>query len=67
MEHHEEEAKGPEVNFVTIYYAVGILSFMFIGFILQGDLTWIPILGVFGLLFTAFFRGVFVKGRTNKI
>ena len=56
----EEEVKvTPE----SVYYIVGILSGMFVGLILESGFIWIPVLGIFGLLFTKFFRSVFVKGH----
>jgi hypothetical protein len=60
-QHHQEEEKKDDY----VYYLVGILSGLFVGVILESSFIWIPILGVFGLLFTAFFKAVFVKGRGN--
>jgi hypothetical protein len=60
---HEEEAK----TFNYIYYLVGILSGVFVGIILDKGFIWLPIMGLFGLLFTAFFLSVFVRGRGEKV
>jgi len=58
---HEE--KQEEISYDYIYYLVGLFSGLFIGFILDSGFIWIPILGVVGLLFAAFFLVVFVRGR----
>jgi hypothetical protein len=57
--HHEEEEKSP----VPMYRLVGTLGGLFVGTILGSGLIWIPILGIFGLLFGGFFYRVFVNGR----
>jgi hypothetical protein len=56
-QHHETE----EENYDFIYYLVGLLSGLFTGVILESSFIWIPILGIFGLLFTAFFLQLLVK------
>ncbi len=58
--HHEEEEKG---SLDYIYYLVGLFSGLFIGFVLDLSFIWIPIMGVFGLMFAGFFLAIFVKGR----
>jgi hypothetical protein len=58
--HHEEEEK---ISYESFYYIVGLLSGLFTGLILEAGFIWIPILGIFGLLFTGFFLSVFVRGR----
>jgi hypothetical protein len=58
--HHEEEK-----SYNYIYYLIGLLSGLFVGTILGSGFIWIPILGVFGLLFTAFFLKLFVEGRES--
>jgi len=64
MKHHnEEEVK----SYDYIYYLVGIFSGLFVGFILDKGFIWLPIMGLFGLLFTAFFLSVFVRGRGEKV
>jgi hypothetical protein len=60
---HKEEDKGVNVN--NLYYLVGAAGGLFVGCILGCGAIWIPILGVFGVLFTGFFRNVFVKGRAG--
>jgi hypothetical protein len=57
--HHQEE----EENYDNLYYIIGLLAGLFTGLVLQSGFIWIPIMGVFGLLFTAFFLSVFVKGH----
>jgi hypothetical protein len=61
MTHHHEEEK----SYNYVYYLIGLLSGLFVGVILGSGFIWIPILGVFGLLFTAFFLKVFVEGRES--
>ena len=61
MAHHQEEEE--KENYDTIYYLVGLFSGLFVGVILDSAFIWIPVLGVFGLLFAAFFISVFVRGR----
>ena len=65
MAHHHEEEEVKSYDY--IYYLVGILSGLFVGFILAGNFIWIPVMGLFGLLFTAFFLSVFVRGRGEKV
>ena len=57
--HHEEEEK----SYNYLYYLIGLISGLFVGVILDKGFIWIPMLGVFGLLFAGFFLNVFVKGR----
>jgi hypothetical protein len=57
--HHKEEEKSIDY----IYYLVGLISGLFIGVVLDNGFIWIPILGLFGLMFAGFFLKVFVKGR----
>jgi hypothetical protein len=57
---HEEEVKSNDY----IYYLVGLLSGLFIGACIS--FIWIPILGVVGLLFAAFFLAVFVRGGRGE-
>jgi len=60
MAHHEVEEKE---SLDYIYYLVGLFTGLFVGFILDLSFIWVPIMGVFGLMFTGFFLAVFVKGR----
>jgi hypothetical protein len=57
--HHEEEEKSSDY----LYYLVGLISGLFTGFVLDIGFIWIPILGLFGLLFAGFFVALLVKGR----
>ena len=59
--HHEEEEKSQDY----LYYIIGLLSGLFTGLILESSFIWIPILGIFGLLFAGFFLNVFVRGRES--
>ncbi|MDB4905204.1 MAG: hypothetical protein JWQ63_4485 [Mucilaginibacter sp.] len=59
MTHHHEEEK----NYDYIYYLVGLISGLFVGVVIDAGFIWIPILGIFGLLFTAFFIKLLVQGR----
>ena len=60
MAHHHEEEKE---NYDYVYYLVGLLTGLFIGATLEASFIWVPIMGVFGLMFAGFFVAVFVKGR----
>lgn len=60
MKHHHEAEK---VNDKNIYSLAGILGGAFIGLILESGFIWIPILGIVGGLFAAFFISVFVRGH----
>ena len=64
MKNHEEDDRS---QYDYIYYIVGLLSGMFVGFILDKEFIWIPVLGIFGLLFAGFFLNVFVRGRGEKV
>jgi hypothetical protein len=59
--HHPKEEK----NYVYVYYLAALLCGMFVGVILESSLVWIPVLGIFGLMFAGFFLNVFVRGREN--
>ena len=52
-------------NYNNLYYLIGSFSGLFIGATLEKGFIWVPIMGVFGLLFTAYFLAVFVKGRAD--
>jgi len=62
MTHHHETEK---INDKNLYYLIGLLTGLFIGATLEGSWLWIPILAIVGLLFTAFFLTVLVKGRAD--
>ncbi|MDF2431048.1 MAG: hypothetical protein JWP44_679 [Mucilaginibacter sp.] len=57
--HHEEEQK----SYDFIYYLVGLLAGLFVGVVIDHGFIWIPILGLFGLMFAGFFVTILVKGR----
>jgi uncharacterized membrane protein len=59
--HHNEEERSQDY----LYYAIGLLSGLFTGVVLDSSLIWIPVLGIFGLLFAAFFVTLLVKGRAE--
>ena len=60
---HQHEEK--EENYINIYYIVGLLAGLFTGLVLDAGFIWIPIMGLFGLLFTGFFVKLLVEGRGN--
>jgi hypothetical protein len=62
MAHHHPKK---EKNYDYAYYLVALLCGMFVGVILESSLVWIPVLGIFGLMFAGFFLNVFVRGREN--
>jgi hypothetical protein len=61
MKHHleEEDQKGYDY----IYYLVGLITGLFTGVVIDNGFILVPILGVVGLLFSAFFLALFVRGR----
>ena len=59
MKHNENE----EESYDYLYYVVGLLSGLFTGAILESSFIWVPILGLVGLLFAAFFVKLLVQGR----
>lgn len=61
-QHHEDE----KADFTNIYYLAGLFGGFFIGLILESGFIWIPIMGIVGVLFTAFFRSVLVNGRADR-
>ncbi|PWK76653.1 hypothetical protein LX99_03521 [Mucilaginibacter oryzae] len=62
MGHHKEEKD----NLDYIYYLVGLLSGLFIGFILDVGFTWIFVGGILGLLTAAAYIAVLVRGRNEE-
>jgi hypothetical protein len=62
MTHHHEAKK---IEYEDIYYLVGLIGGLFTGVVIEGNWLWIPILGIVGVLFTAFFLTVFVRGRAD--
>jgi len=63
MAHHHEEK---EKSVTPLYYLVGIGSGLFTGLVIEKGIEWIIALGIVGLLFTAFFLQVFVRGREER-
>jgi hypothetical protein len=57
--HHHKEQE----NYDKLYYTVGLLCGLFAGVVIDNGIILIVILGIFGLLFTAFFLQLLVKGR----
>ena len=62
MGHHKEEKE----NFDFIYYLVGLVTGLFIGFIIDKGFTWIFVGGVLGLLTAAAYIAVLVRGRNEE-
>ncbi|HEY8780255.1 MAG TPA: hypothetical protein VIM16_01465 [Mucilaginibacter sp.] len=58
--------KEKEESYDSIYYIVGLLSGLFTGLVLDARFIWIPIMGLFGLLFTSFFIKLLVEGREDS-
>ena len=58
--------KEKEINIKGLYYLVGLLTGLFTGFVTVGTIGWIIALGVVGLLFSALFQQVFVRGREQR-
>ena len=62
MTHHHEAKK---IEYQNIYYLVGLIGGLFTGATMEASWWWIPVLGIVGVLFTAFFLTVFVRGRAD--
>jgi hypothetical protein len=63
MEHQHEEK---EINLKALYYIIGLLTGIVTGFIINGSIVLMITLGITGLLFTALFLNVFVRGREER-
>lgn len=63
-EHHVQEEKRESLDF--IYYIVGLLSGLFVGFVIDMGFTWIPVGGILGLLSAAFYLNILVKDRRSN-
>jgi len=61
MKHHTNE----EENLDYVYYLVGLVCGLFVGFIIDKSFIWIPVGGVLGLLSAAFFLNIMVKDRQD--
>jgi hypothetical protein len=59
--HHQKEQE----NYDKLYYTIGLLAGLFTGVVIDNGIILIVILGIFGLLFTAFFLQLLVKGRED--
>jgi hypothetical protein len=66
MKHTEEEIENEIASYNYLYYLVGLFSGLFVGLILEKGFIWLPIMGLVGILFAAFFLAVFVKGHGDK-
>jgi uncharacterized membrane protein YgaE (UPF0421/DUF939 family) len=63
MAHHNTEKKE---NIDNLYYLVGVLAGIFTGAVIEFSLLYIFVGAIVGLLFSAFFLNVLVKGREDK-
>ena len=64
MDQHEQKEELEEAkNFDIIYYVFGLVTGLFTGAILDVGLIFALLGGVLGLLSTALYLKVFVKGR----
>ncbi len=61
MEHLHEKKD----DIVNLYYLVGLLGGLFVGYLLDMGLIYIIVSGITGLLFTAFFYNALIKGRAD--
>ncbi len=61
MTHQHKEQQ----NYDKLYYTVGLLAGLFTGVVINNGIIFIIIMGIFGLLFTAFFVQLLVKGRED--
>ncbi|MFD1257902.1 hypothetical protein ACFQ3S_13930 [Mucilaginibacter terrae] len=57
--HHHTEEK----NYDSYFYIIALLTGMFVGFVIDRGLIYIPIGGVLGLLTAALFIKFLVRGR----
>ena len=64
MNQHEQQQENEEAkNFDFLYYIIGLATGVFTGAILDVGMIWALVGGVLGLLSTALFLKIFVKGR----
>jgi hypothetical protein len=64
MSHHEQKEELDEAkNFDFLYYMIGLVTGIFTGAILDVGMIFALLGGVLGLLSTALYLKVFVKGR----
>ena len=64
MNQHEQQEETEEAkNFDFLYYIIGLATGVFTGAILDVGMIWALVGGVLGLLSTALFLKIFVKGR----
>ena len=60
MAHHHHEEKE---NLDSYFYIIALLTGLFVGFVVDRGLIYIPIGGVLGLLTAALFLKFLVRGR----
>jgi hypothetical protein len=60
MTNHHHKA---EENYDKLYYIVGLLAGLFVGVVIDHGVIQLIALGIFGVLFTAFFLQILVRGR----
>ncbi len=63
MAHHHKEK---EINISGLYYLVGLFSGLATGLFIDNGIGLTIGLGVTGLLFSALFQQVFVRGREQR-
>ena len=64
MNQHEQQEENEEAkSFDFLYYIIGLATGVFTGAILDVGMIWALVGGVLGLLSTALFLKIFVKGR----
>ncbi len=61
-----KHAHTKEKNYDYLYYVIGLGFGLLTGAFLEKGFMYVPIGGVVGLLFAAFFVKVLVKGREDK-
>jgi len=60
----EQNAEKKE-NYTNLYYLVGLIAGVLTGAVIQFSLLYLVVGGITGLLFTAFFWNLLVKGRVD--
>ena len=58
--HHKEQE-----NYDKLFYILGLLAGLFTGYVIDQGIILIVCVGIFGLLFSAFFLQLLVKGRED--
>ena len=62
-QHEQQQEKEEAKNFDFLYYIIGLVTGVFTGAILDVGMIWALVGGVLGLLSTALFLQIFVRGR----